>query len=123
MNQYGQQAWDHYRKFLPDRLKAIGTPAQQEQFFTALGDEALDRIEDLTGMLSGTPGPDYLQNLGTATVARRQAEEIVNRELVLPAPPDPDDYQPVPENQDPPDDGEWLQLPATAADQAEPPTK
>jgi hypothetical protein len=103
VNQYGAQAMRHWQEFLPDRLKAIGTPEQQEAYFERLGLEAADEITTLTAQIAGPDRPDetYGAKLGRLGEARRAAEEIVLRETVLPSPePDPA-WIATPEGQDP----------------------
>jgi hypothetical protein len=110
MNSLGAQAMRHYRQYLPDRWAAI-PEAGREVFFEELGAEAAERIADLTRAYAGPdqPGEGYMGKLGRLTVARAQATEVVNAELVLPAPPEAQDPGLVAtaENSDQPPPFEW----------------
>lgn len=92
MNTYGQQAMTHWQRWLPQRYAAISDP---ETFFAELGEQAAAQIVELADQLAGTdpPGETYLDKLGRLNAARHAAQEMVVRELILPA-PDPDETSP-----------------------------
>lgn len=87
MNQYGLLAQQHWARWLPSRYATMTDPAS---FFSTLGQEAAQRIADLTLDLAGSdpPSEDYLVKAGRLQMARLQAEEIVLPELLL-LPPEP----------------------------------
>jgi hypothetical protein len=93
MNKYAHMAIRHWQTFLPDRFHAI-PEKQRETFFADLGEQAAVEIEELQLRLAGPDpvGEGYLEKVGRLNAARMQAEEIVLRELILPAPSQhPDD--------------------------------
>jgi len=94
MNRYGLMARNHWARWLPSRYAAITNP---EKFFTDLGTQVAEQIDQLALQLAGDDQPDegYLGKAGRLGQARHQAEEIVLADLVLldPEPessPDPD---------------------------------
>jgi hypothetical protein len=98
MNQYAAMAERHWRRWLPSRVAAMGDPTS---FFSNLGEEAAERIEDLTMDLAGDdpPGESFADKVGRLNMARLRAEEIVLPEMVL-LPPEPgmeEDEDPEPE--------------------------
>lgn len=82
MNQYGALAQRHWRQWLPNRCRTIADP---HSFFSTLGEEVAQEIEDLSLELAGDdpPGEDYLAKLGRLNMARLRAQETVLRERVL----------------------------------------
>ena len=82
MNQYGEMARRHWARWLPNRYAATGNP---EMFFTALGEEAAERITALAWELAGDdiPGEGYLAKAGRLGEARHRAEQIVLSEMIL----------------------------------------
>ena len=103
MNRYGQMARKHWARWLPARYAAIKDPTS---FFSDLGNQAEQRIDQLTDRLAGEdpPGEDYLAKAGRLGQARMQAEEIVLAELIL-LPPEPgtdEDQDQPPATQDRP---------------------
>ena len=103
MNRYGQMARKHWARWLPARCTTIEDPTS---FFSDLGNQAEQRIDQLTDRLAGEdpPGEDYLAKAGRLGQARMQAEEIVLAELIL-LPPEPgtdEDQDPPPGTQDRP---------------------
>jgi hypothetical protein len=82
VNQYGQMARRHWARWLPGRFAAIADP---EAFFTALGDEAEQKISALAWDLAGDdpPGEEYLAKAGRLGAARHRAEQIVLTEMIL----------------------------------------
>ncbi len=87
MNRYGLMAKAHWARWLPARYAAIEDPGS---FFSALGNQAGQRIDQLAAELAGDdqPGEGYLGKAGRLGRARRQAEEVVLAELIL-LPPEP----------------------------------
>lgn len=98
MNRYGLMAQRHWAQWLPQRYATISEP---DSYFSTLGQEVAQQIEDLTLELAGDdqPGEEYLAKAGRLTAARSRAEEIVLPERVLAAPEpqtgeDPEDSSP-----------------------------
>lgn len=87
MNQYAALAERHWRRWLPSRVAAMDDPAS---FFSNLGEEVAEQIEDLTAELAGDDpaGETYMDKVGRLNMARLRAEEAVLRETVL-LPPEP----------------------------------
>lgn len=86
MNPYGAQARRHWQTHLPDRFAQIQDP---ETFFTDLGEQIEQQIQDLAAALAG-PDPEqesYLSKVGRLNMARQNAESQILREM-LPAPAD-----------------------------------
>lgn len=85
MNSYGQQALESWRILAPTALSEIPDPSS---FFQALGEEAATSVAELTLRLAGAdvPTETYLQKAGRLKAARLQAEEIIRRDLLMPAP-------------------------------------
>lgn len=104
-NRYGAMAQQHWAQFLPNRYQAIENP---DSFFSRLGQEVADEIEETAQQLAGTDQPDegYLGKLGRLNAARSQAQEKVLAERVLlPAEPGSErDETPPEERQTPPED-------------------
>lgn len=91
MNRFGRLAMDHWRQVDPTRLEALEDPTD---FFSALGQQVEDRVQELQSHLAGPDAPDetYLQKVGRLNAARAQAEEMALAELVWLQPatqPDP----------------------------------
>ena len=100
MNRYGLMAQRHWAQWLPQRYATISEP---DSYFSTLGQEVAQRIEELTLELAGDdrPGEEYLAKAGRLTAARSRAEEIVLPERVLLAPEpesseSPEDSSPMP---------------------------
>ena len=91
MNKYAHMAARHWQRFLPDRWRAI-PESERTAFFTGLGEQAAAQIEELEMRLAGPDpvGEGYLEKAGRLNAARMQAEEVVLRELILPAPRESD---------------------------------
>jgi hypothetical protein len=87
VNKYGAMAERHWRRWLPSRVAAMEDPTS---FFSELGEEVSDQVEDLTMDLAGDdpPGETYLDKVGRLNMARLRAEEMVLPETVL-LPPEP----------------------------------
>jgi len=85
VNRYGLMAQRHWAQWLPQRYATISEP---DSYFSTLGQEVAQRIEELTLELAGDdrPGEEYLAKAGRLTAARSRAEEIVLPERVLLAP-------------------------------------
>ena len=96
MNRYRQMARKHWARWLPAQYAAIEDPTG---FFSDLGNQAGQRIDQLADQLAGDgpPGEDYLAKAGRLGQARIQAEEIVLADLILLPPESGTD-----EDQDPP---------------------
>ena len=82
MNQYGTLAKKHWEKYLPKRFAQLADP---DSFFSDLGDQIAERVQDLTEALAGKDPVDesYLDKLGRLNMARRDAEADVLREMAL----------------------------------------
>ena len=82
MNRYGLMAQRHWAQWLPQRYATISEP---DSYFSTLGQEVTQQIEELTLELAGgdQPGEEYLAKAGRLTAARSRAEEIVLPERVL----------------------------------------
>lgn len=87
MHPRGQRAWDHWRTWRPNELSRIPNP---EAFFSRLGQEATEQIDQVSAALAGDDpgGEEYLAKVGRLRMARSTAESQVLRELVL-LPPEP----------------------------------
>ena len=114
MNRYGQMARKHWARWLPARYATIEDPTS---FFSDLGNQAEQRIDQLTDRLAGEdpPGEDYLAKAGRLGQARMQAEEIVLAELILLSPETDEDQDQPPATQDRPrivtrDHPAWVQV-------------
>ena len=85
MNRYGLMAQRHWAQWLPQRYATISEP---DSYFSTLGQEVAQQIEELTLDLAGDdqPGEEYLAKAGRLTAARSRAEEIVLPQRVLLAP-------------------------------------
>jgi hypothetical protein len=86
MNRYGAQAQRHWQTYLPNRYAAlIAAGTDLNSFFSTLGDQATQQIEDLARQLAGPDpaGEGYLDKLGRLNEARMAAEEQVLPELIL----------------------------------------
>jgi len=97
MNRYGAMAQAHWARWLPQRYATISDP---DSFFSTLGQETEQQIDDLATELAGDdqPGEDYVAKAGRLTAARSQAEEVILPQRVLPPPE-------TGENQSPEEDG------------------
>lgn len=83
MNRYGAQAMEHWRRARPERLREL---ADQEEFFTRMGEDVAQAIEEMARRLAGQRPPQgetYLQRLQRLNTARATAESHVIREMVL----------------------------------------
>jgi hypothetical protein len=94
-NGYGRLAQQHMERYLPSRYAQIDDP---DRYFAGLGEEILDRVEELQPILAGQApaGEQWLEMLGRMNMARLMAEEAVFGELVFLAPEtDPEETQPA----------------------------
>ena len=85
MNRYGAMARAHWARWMPQRYATIEDP---DSFFSALGQETEQQIDELATELAGQdqPGEGYLEKAGRLTAARSQAEEIILPRQILLAP-------------------------------------
>src|SRR5579859_3464513 len=82
MNKYGRLAMEHWRRTDPSRYSMIPNP---EVYFSMLGTEAENQIQELAEVLAGPDQPKetYLAKLGRLRMALLQAEERVLAEMIL----------------------------------------
>ena len=82
MNRYGRQAHQHWTQWRASELSQI---PDQETFFSSLGLEVENQIDQLAAQLAGADpfGEQYLAKLGRLRMARLMAEEQVLHETVL----------------------------------------
>jgi hypothetical protein len=83
MNRYGVLARDHWQTHLPDRYRALEDP---QTFFTELGEQIQERVDELMEARRPKLGSDYLRNLQDLNLAKQEAEDEALRELALLAP-------------------------------------
>ena len=83
MNRYGILAREHWKAHLPKRYRALTEP---ETFFTELGDQIEQRVDELMEAKRPALGNDYLQNLQGLNWAKKEAEDEALRELAFLAP-------------------------------------
>lgn len=85
MNRYGAMARSHWARWLPQRYVTIKDP---DSFFSALGQQTAQQIDELTTELAGedVSGEGYLAKAGRLAAARSQAEETILPQQVLLAP-------------------------------------
>ena len=100
MNRYGLMAQRHWAQWLPRRYATISEP---DSYFSTLGQEVAQQIEELTLELAGDdqPGEEYLAKAGRLTAARSRAEEIVLPQRVLLA-PEPETSEDLEDDSQPP---------------------
>ena len=101
MNKYALMAQRHWAQWLPQRYATISEP---DSYFSTLGQEVAQQIEELTLDLAGDdqPGEEYLAKAGRLTAARSRAEEIVLPQQVLLAPEPETSKDPEDDSQPPP---------------------
>jgi hypothetical protein len=82
MNHHGAKALAHWKAHLPAHLSQI---ADQEAFFTLLGETAETEIEQLAEALADLkpPAEGYLDEVARLETARKMAETEVTRDLIL----------------------------------------
>ena len=83
MNRYGILARDHWKTHLPERYRALKDP---ETFFTDLGEQIEERVDELMEARRPKLGSDYLRNLQDLNWAKKEAEDEALRELAFLAP-------------------------------------
>ena len=85
MNKYGKFAQETWKAIAPTEYALIPDP---ETWFGELGEEASNRVEDLTTALAGPDpvGETFLEKWGRLNAAKMQAEEIVRVEMLTPDP-------------------------------------
>jgi len=100
VNRYGLMAQRHWAQWLPRRCATISEP---DSYFSTLGQEVAQQIEELTLELAGDdqPGEEYLAKAGRLTAARSRAEEIVLPQRVLLA-PEPETSEDLEDDSQPP---------------------
>lgn len=83
MNKYGKFAQDTWKTLAPTQYALIPNP---EAWFTKLGEEAENSVEELTVQIAGPDpaGETYLEKVGRLNAAQMQAEEIVRAEMLTP---------------------------------------
>jgi hypothetical protein len=72
----------HWQDTRPGQVQAMADP---EAFFTQMGDDLEQAIEDLERKLAGTPPPQetYMQRVQRLTMARFEAESQILRGMLL----------------------------------------
>ncbi|KRE28264.1 hypothetical protein [Agromyces sp. Soil535] len=82
MNTYGREAQEYWLKNLPSRYQALEDP---ETFFSGLGEEIAQQVEQATEKLQGTDSADesYLEKVARLNSARITAEELVKQDLMF----------------------------------------
>jgi hypothetical protein len=82
VNRYGQQAMQHWQDARADQVRDLADP---EAFFTQMGEDLEQAIEELAAKLAGDPPPQesYMQRVQRLTMARFEAEGQVVRDMLL----------------------------------------
>lgn len=82
MNRYGQQAMRHWQDTRLDQVRDLTDP---EAFFTQMGEDLEQAVEELERKLAGSPPPEetYTQRVQRLTMARFEAESRVLRGMLL----------------------------------------
>lgn len=95
MNQYGRQAMEHWRSWLPTRFAEI---EDREVFFTTLGQEVAEQISDQSAEMAAREQAEgtYLDEVGRLHSIRQRVEEQVLQEQVL-LPPETSEPATAPE--------------------------
>jgi len=83
MNRYGIMARDYWKTHLPERYRTLENP---ETFFTDLGEQIEQRVDELMEARRPELGSDYMRNLQNLNWAKKEAEDEALRELAFPAP-------------------------------------
>lgn len=81
MNRFGRMARRQWETVAPGRVEALPDPVR---FFAELGETLLAEVSDLAATLAGLDpvGESYLAKVARLRTARREAEEIVMRQLM-----------------------------------------
>jgi hypothetical protein len=81
VNRYGQQTMQHWQSTRPTQLADL---TDLDAFFTQMGEDMEQAIEDLARTLAGDPPPDetYLQRVQRLTMARFEAESQTVRGML-----------------------------------------
>ena len=84
MNKYGKFAQETWKMTAPSQYALIPDP---EEWFRKLGEEAEQRVEDLTREIAGPDSmtDSFLEKYGRLTASKMQAEEIVRAEMLTPS--------------------------------------
>ena len=82
MNRYGQQAMQHWQATRPGQVRDLSDP---QVFFTQMGEDLEQAIEELARTLAGDPPPQetYMQRVQRLTMARFEAESQILRGMLL----------------------------------------
>lgn len=80
MNQYGQQAMEHWRNHLPISYQQLRDPMAH---FTALGERAAAEIDRRALELEEAASESFLANLQNLNTARQTAQSQVIQEMIL----------------------------------------
>ena len=82
MNRYGRMALEHWRRHRPLAFSQIAAP---QEFFTSLGEQVADQIEEISEQLLAETRPmkEFMQEVARREQAQQMAEEQVLTELVL----------------------------------------
>jgi hypothetical protein len=109
MNHYAAQARKHWQEHLPRRYATLPDP---NSFFSTLGEQAAQQIEERTRQLAGPdqPGEGYLAKVGRLNEAKMRAEEEILPELILIAPEHSDPQADPTPTGDPTPASEWVPL-------------
>lgn len=85
MNRFGRFAQEMWQELAPAAYSEIPDP---NRHFSTLGMEAESRISQLADQLAGNDDPSetYWQKVARLETAKRQAEEIVRNDLLIPPP-------------------------------------
>lgn len=81
MNRYGHQLMQHWQSTRPTQLADLTDP---DAFFSQMGEDMEQAIEDLARTLAGRPPPGetYLQRVQRLTMARFDAESQTVRGML-----------------------------------------
>lgn len=94
MNQYGEQAMNYWKTRRPTAYAKLDDPTA---YFTNLGNQALNQIDQLAGGIETRHKPaiptreTYWDQVGRIRAARMSAEEIVMQQLVYELEPEIDE--------------------------------
>ena len=82
MNRFGRMAMEHWRRHRPLAFSQIAAP---QEFFTSLGEQVADQIDEISERLlaDSQPMTDFMSEVARREQAQRTAEEMVLSELIL----------------------------------------